>query len=186
MSESSPVWEKLIFQEDDVDYLKPCLDIVFYWTGSLFDRVEGILNIYESSLDSIRSSVTFYRTETMSSARRVKKDSVDLLPFWLKKPQARRRIYMLFLESGDVADEPSDRAFRFDAIEVDGSAMGSVRLVLPVSTVDTSASAFLDLALSLGTKMTFDFGQAGYSVNWNELGDYSTEAMEAMLAVGRL
>src|SRR5262249_54288950 len=121
----------------------------------------------------------------MSSARRVKKDSVDLLPFWLKKPQARRRIYMLFLESGDVADEPSDRAFRFDAIEVDGSAKGSVRLVLPVNTVDTSARAFLDLALGFGKKMTFDFGQAGYSVNWNELGDYSTEAMEAMLAVGR-
>ena len=185
MSETSPVWDKLTFDEDGVAYLKPCVDIVFYWTGSLFDRVDGILNQYQRSLDSIRSSVTFYRTETMTSARRVKKDSFDLLPFWFKKPQARRKIYMLYLESGDAVDEPSDRAFRFQAIEVEGSSMGAVRLILPVSTVDGSARAFVNLALDFGRKTKFAFGQAGYSVNWNELGDFGTEAMEAMLSIGR-
>src|ERR1051326_4109738 len=108
MSETSVVWDKLTFRQDEVDYLKPCLDIVFYWTGSMFDRAEGILNIYQRSLDSIKSNVSFYRTETMTSARHVKKDTFDLLPFWFKKTVARRRIYMLYLENGHVAQESSD------------------------------------------------------------------------------
>src|SRR5262249_30636950 len=130
MTNTDSVWNKLTFQEEGVDYLKPCLDVVFYWTGSVFDRVDGIVDFYRQSLERIKSGVTFYRTETMSSARRIKKDTLGLVPFWFQKTKTRRENYMLDLDSGAVADAPSDRGFCLQAMEFPDRPMGFVRLLL--------------------------------------------------------
>ena len=51
--------------------LKLCLDVTLYWTGSAFDHVDGIVDFYNQSMEIIGKNVTFYRTETMKSARPV-------------------------------------------------------------------------------------------------------------------
>jgi hypothetical protein len=111
----------------------------------------------------------------MSAARRIKKDTFDLLPLWFKETSTKRDVYMLFLESGSVADEPSDRAFALDATP----GIGSVRLILPVSFA-SELPRYLALALELADLIPFDSGHAGYAVNWNHLGHHEREAVRTM------
>jgi hypothetical protein len=128
----NPSWDALTVTSDGVTCLKPCRDIVFYWTGSVFDRAAGIIEFYRRSLALLRPHATFFRTETMRGAQPLKKDSLELVPFWLGETKTRRETYMLYLESGRVADEPSDTAFYLQALEYGAMAKGYVRLILPV------------------------------------------------------
>ena len=50
--------------------------------------------------------------------------------------------------------------------------------------MDDSTDAFVDLARTLGGSVDYAFGQAGYAFNWNDLGDFTTEAVAAMVPIG--
>lgn len=176
MNDINTLFDRLTFKDEDFVYLKPCLDITLYWSGSVFDHSDGIVNFYRQSLELIGEGLRYFRTETMSKARPIKKDTIGLIPFWFQGTDTRRDIYMLFLESGAAPDEPSDRAFALNA----APGMGFVRLILPVSYIAESISPFLDLATNLGQTLAYDFGQAGLALNWNHLGDYGSRAKEAM------
>lgn len=169
----------------DIVYLKPCLDVACYWAGSAFDRIEGILDFYSKSLGLIAESLTFYRTETMNVSRRLKKDTLDLIPFWLTGTKTRRDIYMLNLESGRSADDISDRAFAFAAIEATEEATGFIRLVLPVDTFARDWNEFYSIAKSLLDKIDFAFGSAGFSLNWNDLADTADMVREDMSGMSK-
>jgi hypothetical protein len=170
----------LTFKHEALVYLLPCAEVTLYWAGDHLEKKGGILEFYQQSLDAVGDTIAFYRTETMSSARRVKKDTLDLIPFWFNQPKAKRDIYMMFLESGSEADEPSDRAFVLNA----APGMGFVRLIQPIAHAD-DADRFLNQALALAQMIPFDFGQAGYSINWNELGLYKSDAVRAMNGLTR-
>lgn len=179
MNDISAVLGKLDFQDEGFVYLRPCLEITLFWSGSVLDRSDGIVKFYKESLELIGDTLTFFRTETMGAARRIKKDTLGLLPFWFQQTKSKRDVYMLFLESGATADEPSDRAFALNA----SPGNGFVRLILPVSYIAESVSPFLDVAISLGKTLTYDFGQAGLALNWNHLGDHGRRVKEAMNAL---
>ncbi|MGH9350079.1 MAG: type VI immunity family protein [Vicinamibacterales bacterium] len=160
-------------------YLRPCLEVTLFWSGPAAARAAGIVKFYDESLKLIRDGLAFYRTETMSAAKRLKKDTLGLVPFWFQDTKTRRDVYMMFLESGAAPDEPSDRAFALNA----SPNNGFVRLILPVAYAAKSAAPFLDVALRLGQTIEYDFGQAGLALNWNHLGDHGTPAKEAMNAL---
>jgi len=103
-----------------------------------------------------------------------------MLPFWLEQTATRRPIYMMFLESGGVADEPSDAAFALQANEAGLQSMGYIRLVLPLVLANEPEGAFASLANGFAGSLDFAFGQAGYAVNWNDLGHYGVDAMNGM------
>lgn len=176
MQEKKAVFDKITYQEKGFVYIKPCLDITFYWTGSVFDRTDDIVEFYHQCLDVLGDSLSYYRTETMTKANPLKKDTLDLIPFWFKKTKSTRDIYMLFLESGSVPDEPSDRAFALNA----APDMGYVRLILPISFIEASVADFLDLAMSMGKMSSYNFGQAGYAINWNHLGKNQRGVLRTM------
>jgi hypothetical protein len=174
--------EKLSFERDGFVYLRPCLDLVLYWTGSIWDRREAVVSFYERSLDLIRKDVKFFRSETMKAAAPLKKDSLGLVPFWLKKTAKKRDIYMMFLESGSVRDEPSDHAFALNATPECGYA----RLILPPSFIAKSVSPFVDLAVTLAQGFPFAFGQGGWAMNFNPLEmDYKRDALRSMNALAK-
>jgi hypothetical protein len=179
MTEKDMRFDALTFRQGDLGYLLPCVDVTLYWAGSVFDHSAGILDFYRQSLALITADLTFYRTETMGAARPLKKDTFDLLPLWLGQKAARRDIYMLFLESGAAADEPSDLAFAMSA----SPGMGYVRLMLPPSYAVESRDAFLDLALRLGRTLSFDSGQGGFALNWNPLGKQTRRPVQTMHAL---
>lgn len=180
MSNLKELAESLTLRQDNDIYLKPCMDIVLYWAGTPFERSDGIVAFYERSLELIGKDVKYFRTETMTAAKPLKKDTLGLLPFWFKETDSRRDIYMLYIESGSKPDEPSDRAFALNA----APGIGYIRLVLPLSYAK-SAAAFADLAMSLGQSLPYDFGQAGVAINFNHLlSKYKQEALQSMNSIG--
>lgn len=180
MAKGGSDFDALTRSTGDLVYLKPCLDVVCYWAGSAFDRSAGIVDFYEKSLPLIKESLTFYRTETMAISKRLKKDTLNLIPFWFTKTKTRRDIYMLNLESGVSADDISDHAFALTAVEAEDESTGFARLILPVEAFEDDFSPFYELAKSLFENMEFAFGSAGYSLNWNDLSNEADLAREAM------
>jgi hypothetical protein len=117
----------------------------------------------------------------MRGAKKFKKDTPELFPSWFAGGAAARRdVYMLFLESASKADEPSDRAFAFEA----SPGMGYIRLILPVSRLEADPAGFLALARDLEQGIDPDFGQAGLAVNWNFLAMSREEPVQGMHALG--
>jgi hypothetical protein len=173
------VVDRLTYRRNGFVYMKPCLDIIFYWSGSLFDRVDGVLACYQKCVEVLEGRFKYYRTETMSAARPLRHDTLDLLPFWLRGTKSRRDVYMLFLENGSAPDEPSDRAFALNATP----ARGYIQLILPATVIANSVTRYLELARTLGQMMPYDFGQAGFATHWNYLGRNHKGVLSAMNAL---
>jgi Type VI immunity for VRR-NUC len=178
--ESETFLQSLIYREAGLVVMRPCLDITLYWSGSVFDRADDILSVYQLCLDALRGGIAFFRTETMTRARPLKSDTLDLLPFWLRRTKSRRAIYALTLEGGSTPDEPSDRAFVFNAT----ATRGYLRLVLPTSFIARSVDPYLDLARNLAHIVSYDSGQAGFAVNWNHVGRNRMGVLRAMNSLG--
>ena len=175
MSRQAQLFQQLHFEEEGTEYLTLGLEVTVYWVGSIFDRVEGVLDFYYQSLDLLlyRDHVRFYLTETMKNTEPVRSDTTELLPLWLRSP--RRDIYILRLESGANPHASSNRAFEF-ALEFQDPPRGALRLVLPADVIDKSADQFVELAARLVRKLPFSSGHGGYAINWNKLGRFRTEA----------
>jgi hypothetical protein len=174
--------EKLAYSEEgeeDSIYMKPCLDITLYWCGSLFDRSDDILKFYQQCLEVLGGSLRYFSTETMTEFRPLKKDTLDLLPFWLRGTKSRRDIYMLFLESGLSPDRPSDRAFALNAIP----DKGYMRLILPTSFISGSAVPYVDLARNIGQMVSCDFGHGGFAINWDHPGNDQRGVLRVMNSI---
>ncbi len=183
MSSASEPQPEFVFQEDGVDYLKLCLDVTVYWSGSVYDRAEGILDFYQQSLALLRKDIRQYQTGTMGKPRRLKEDTFEMPPLWLKKPKARQDILWLTLDGATTPDGASDHAFQIRAMVPD--EVGLVRLVLPTDFIAASAAPFVELAKNLVRKLDFSFGHGGYAVNWNDLGDLSPNAELRLYPLGR-
>jgi hypothetical protein len=179
MPDKAAVFDKLMLRVDDVVRLRPCFDVTLYWSGSHLEKGAAIVDFYRRSLSLIGSKIRFYRTETMGAARALKKDSLDLIPLWFTGTKTTRDIYSLFLETGSVPDEPSDRAFALSATPGKGYA----RVILPVSV--SEEPRLVEQILALGNTIPFDSGQAGYAVNWNHLGRDKSEVLDAMSGLTR-
>src|SRR6516225_5953645 len=107
MKNGNSVFDRLTYKRKGVVFLIPCIDVVCYWAGSAFDRINGIVDFYEQSLAVIGKAIRFYQTETMAQAAPLKKDSLGLIPFWFRKTKSRRDVYILLLESGESANDVS-------------------------------------------------------------------------------
>jgi hypothetical protein len=181
MPDTESTFAKLTYEKDGVVFLRPCLDVVCYWRGSAFPRRDGILDFYRQCIEMVGESLTFYQTETIGAPRKLRKDSLGLLEFWLSKTKSRRDVYVLQLESGVLSEEVSDRAISFQAIECgEEESSGFIRLMLPVHFFDEDSGAMVELAKRLFRQVEFNFGQAGYSLNWNEMGRFPEMATTAM------
>ena len=183
MLQSETPSHRFLFQHDGIDYLTLCLDVTVYWIGSIFDRVNGLLRFYERSMDLIGQDLNFYHTESIRYDRRVTDDTVNLLPFWLHKPQAKRTMPMLFMSAASTADTASDKAFSFMALEY--RSAGALRLVLPAGMFGEPATWMVELTQNLVKELDFVSGHAGYSLNWNEDGHLATLAEQELYHLSR-
>jgi Protein of unknown function (DUF3396) len=157
---------------------KLCLDLTVYWRGSVFERAAGVSHFYERTMAEIGEHVRFYETGTMAGARPLRKDSLQMLPTWLKS-RPRRDIYMINLESGAKRNEPSDRNFYFVADEDDDEPLGAMRVALPVAESD-APDAYLSFVTSLVEQLDFESGHALFALNWDSRGDISPDASARM------
>jgi hypothetical protein len=154
------------FKRDGFIYLVLCLDITLYWTGPLLKHKKEILNFYNRGMEIIGKDLKFYCTETMRRYREITAETMDLLPFWLTEPNARRDVYVLRMSGALNKEETSDRAFFFRANEV--KKRGALRLVLPTSFIQSSSDTLRELTRELACNFDFASGHAGYSFNLSD------------------
>lgn len=172
------------FGNIETDFLKICVDITVYWTGSVFDRVEGVLDFYNQAISIIGDNVHFYTTETMEGARKIKHDTFDLVPFWFSESKKKRKLYILTLEGGDKKDVLSDIGFYLCADEEEESRSGALRLILPVNYT-INPQRYIDMVVSLVRKLNFQSGHAGYAVNWFPTSDSADDALALFPVIAR-
>lgn len=156
----------LTFKHEGLTYLILCLDITLYWSGSVFEFKKEILNFYTRSMEIVGKDLKFYCTETMRAYRKITAETMDLLPFWLTEPNARRDMYILRMNGALHPEATSDKAFFFRAIE--SKKRGALRLVLPTSLIQSSPDTLRELTRALALNFNFDSGHAGYCFNWSD------------------
>ena len=159
-------FDTFTFKREGSIYLILCLDITLYWTGSVFEHKKEILNFYYRSMEIVGKDLKLYRTETMRRYREITAETMELLPFWLTEPNARRDLYILSMNGALNAEETSDKAFFFRANEC--KKRGALRLVLPTNLIQSSVDALRDLTRELALDFNFASGHAGYSFNLSD------------------
>lgn len=169
---------ELTFIKDGEKYAQLCLDLTVYWRGSMFDRVEGILHFYEQAMNELRPALRYYETGTMAGAKPLRKDSLEMIPTWLRGKR-RSDIYMMNLESGLHPNDPSDQNFYLVADEEDDEPLGAMRLALPISNSE-DPDRYTELVEQLLSRLDFESGHAGFALNWDSRGDMAAEAIQDM------
>jgi len=170
---------ELIFVTDDTPFAKLCIDITFYWRGSMFDRGAALTEAYYRALAPVKDSMTYYESGTMAGSKKIKADSFDMVPFWLTKGKRREDIFMMTLKSGCSVDSIADTVIQFFADEEDEPAMGGLTLSVPVSWSSKPAE-LLELARSIAAAADFESGHCGFSLAWDPGGDSTSDAMGRM------
>jgi Type VI immunity for VRR-NUC len=159
-------FDAFTFRHEGSIYLILCLDITLYWTGSVFDHKKEILNFYNRSMEIVGKDLKLYRTETMRRYREVTAGTLELLPFWLTEPSARRDLYILTMNGSLNAEDASDKAFFLRVNEV--KKRGALRLVLPTSWINSASDKLSQLTKELAFEFKFSSGHAGYSFNLSD------------------
>lgn len=177
---------KLIYSNENNILIRLVKEIIIYWKGSIFTQADGILNFYSEVMNIIGKDLKYFETESMGGARKIKTDTFELLPYWLTSDRSKKRgIYMLKMESGTKANEPSDKAFFFLADEEEDIKTGMIRLVLPFNYLDGNESELIELVKRLVSKLDFESGHVGYSVNWDPDGENEEDAANEMLIISK-
>ncbi len=177
------ITEQFDFLEEGVNYTKICVDITVYWRGSVFDRADSVIGFYNGALAEIGAELKFFRTGSMSGAKKLRSDSLKMVPYWFVDPKRRRGIHMMSLEGGAHANEPSDCAIRVVVNEEHDEPIGVAQLCLPVAYVSETPERLLNLMKKLTDGADFESGHAGYSLNWDPTGEH---AFEAKLKMGQI
>jgi TseV toxin immunity protein TsiV len=138
------------------------LDIVLYYEGGFRENADGILHFYNQAIEVIGDKVEYFLTDGEGTFKKVKKDTLQMLPFWTTAEAAPRAIYGLDLEGGPTGKDVSDTAFQM--YNTPGRP-GWVRLVVPLEFVSSGVDAFVSLAKTAAEKLPFLSGSAGYAVN---------------------
>jgi hypothetical protein len=172
ITDGTPLMNESLFAEmrqmvDDnesqgVADLRLCLDVVLYYDGGFRENADGVLHFYNRSIEAIGDKVKYFLTDGEGSFKKIKSDTLDMLPFWTTADAVPRGVYGLDLEGGPTSRAVSDVAFQmFNS----PGRPGWVRLVLPLEFISQGVEPFVALAGSAAEKLRFLSGQAGYAVN---------------------
>lgn len=176
--------QDLVFQNDEGEFLKLCVDVTVYWKGTVFGRVQGVLDFYAQALSVIRNDVKYYVTETMEGARKIRGNTFESVPFWFAEGTKKRGLYIFILEGGEKADTISDVGFYLHADEEVEDKCGALRLILPVSYVE-HPQKLVEIAKSLVRNLDFQSGHAGFAVNWHPTADSADDALSVFPTIAR-
>lgn len=168
----------LNFMNDDgVEFMQLVVDVTVYWIGSAYTHRDGLLHFYKEALPVIKDRLKFYLREDMGKWKQITPDVFKQLPDWLDGSDRSKEVFTLDLQGGGTdPNVPSNVAFRFWASQDEDGPAGSIRLVLPTTFVEETPATLLKLALSLPKEMHFHSGHAGYSINYDHLGDLAYDA----------
>ncbi|MGH7496385.1 MAG: type VI immunity family protein [bacterium] len=149
---------------------KICLDLTLYFDGRFRENADGILHFYQQCLKLIEKDIKFFDVDGKNKFKKIKSDTLDLLPYWTTAEAEARDIYGLKLESGQTKEDVSDRAFHMYRGRLNP---GYVRLIVPLEYASDSAQSFVLVAKNAADRLRFISGHGGYSTNMTS--DYESQ-----------
>lgn len=148
---------------DGYPLLTVALDVTLYYEGAFQENAKGILDFYHRVLPMVGPNVTHFDVDGRRRPKKVKKDTLALLPFWCSKAAAERATYGLQLATGSHPEEVTDRVF--ELYHGPFGSPGFVQILLPLELIEQSVQPFLELALELPRRLKLLVGYGGFAVN---------------------
>jgi hypothetical protein len=148
--------------EDDGDCLvKLTAAVSLYYQGTFKENAAGIVQFYQASLEHIAPSVKFFHVDGKNQPKPIKKDTLELLPFWASDAYTDRGLYGLTLESGPEKYSVSDKAFKL----YEGLHQGQIKVMLPLEFVTGQPGEFVKLAKRAADGVRLWSGTGGFALN---------------------
>lgn len=157
-----------------------CAELTVYWRGSMHDHADALLALYRRFLAAEGTRLKYFETGTMAGAKPLKKDTLDMIPFWLRPGKRKKDIFALRLDTASSKHATSDCNFYFNADEEQPEPMGAVRVSLPISALVDDPNAFVGSVAAYVGDFEFESGHAGFGLNWDPQGDEAAKASLAM------
>ncbi len=173
---------ELTFFSEDISFARLCIEVTFYWRGSMFDQASRLTDAYRQALTVVRDGIIFYESGTMSGAKKLNTDTLEMVPYWLEKAKRREDIYLMHLKGGSSPDELSEVGIQFIADEEDEPYAGALSLSLPIDYAEKPES-LVGIMKEIAKCADFDSGHCGFSLAWDPRGDGATNAQLRMKAI---
>ncbi|MDE2372009.1 MAG: DUF3396 domain-containing protein [Burkholderiales bacterium] len=173
---------ELIFETEGSTFARLCIDLTFYWRGSMYDRTSSLTEAYYRALAAVKGGIVYFETGTMAGVKKLKADTLDTVPFWLQKAKRREDIFMMLLKGGPSVNEPSDLALQFFADEEEDPPAGAMSLSIPVVAAENPES-IVTLMQEIADCADFESGHCGYSMSWEPNADSASDAEARMPGV---
>jgi len=157
------------YRDDGQCVVKLGAAVSLYYKGTFRENARGIVQFYRTCIRQIGPFVKFFHVDGKNQPRKLKEDTLNLLPFWASEGYEDRGIYGLCLESGSGRYDVSDKAFKL----YEGLNEGQVRMMLPLEFVAENPAAFVEVAKTACDEITFWSGTGGFALN--VFPDYPTD-----------
>lgn len=168
-----------INEGDTEPFARLCIEATFYWRGSMYGHAAPLVAAYRRALDAVKAGIVWFESGSMTGAKKLKADSLDMVPFWLTKAKKREDIHIMRLKGGLTADDPFDVGLDFFSDEEEDPPMGALSVVLPCAAAE-KPQELLTLVGELAASAPFESGHCGYSLSWDPGGDSATDAQARM------
>jgi hypothetical protein len=146
-----------------------CIEVMFtYQYKETFPAPRsGLRHAYDVMVDAIQDRVNYYLPNEDGARRKIKKNAFDLVPYTLEhsgSDGSREGIIHLQMLRGEHKGDYSDLYLQWHDFD-----NGYIRLCLPIEEVMSDPEKYLTLCLNAGSELPFQFGHAGFSMNYEDI-----------------
>jgi hypothetical protein len=127
----------------------------------------------------VAAHISYFRTETMNHARRVKESATDILDKWLSEPSTKRGSMSIELLSGTSDSSVGPYAFRLSVPTNNPEyEAGYIQLSLPRSVAISEFNLLRQIASDISLLIPTTWGRAGFAVEYDMLRSNSVRDKE--------
>ena len=155
------VWEsKMLFTA--------CIEVMFTYRSSetMPPPRQGLRHAYDVMVEAIHNRANYFSTQGSVKRKKIKASAYELVPYSLNHSDTEEDsgLNQITLLRGENKGDYSDLFFQWN--DIDDSY---VRLCLPIEEVIANPEKYLALCLDAGSELQFQFGQAGFSMNYEDI-----------------
>lgn len=174
-----------VYDEMQFEYIKLCFVFRLYWIGSLSAHAAGLLRYYQQVWPIIAPHIIGWRNAAKRrKPAKANKNTGSILSAWLQDPSsAPPMMCLLDLFNKEYDQQAADVRLDFAGLDFRGG--GSVTLNVPAEWVEADPTGYANWYAELAGTFEFCSGLAGYGVDYTDLGEANTVALQRLYGLGR-
>ena len=138
------------------------VDVTLFGRGGIDEQADAVLHFYQRVLRDARAGFRFFTTETMRAPKPITPDVLEMVPFWLRNPNAARIQAILRLTSGQEPYDVAGHTFRLEAGIFDAFAL---QWIMPWEVLlGEQGEALAACVLELAGNLPLYWGRAGLTM----------------------